>query len=561
MLRFLAFVARLNPLTVGLTLTVTVVAGLQPAAEFWAIKGLVDHLTAPFTWIAALCITVLAGDMLRGLLPYLTERLRQNTELAVEARLLERAARAPLTDLEGSEFFNVLTRAREGLKRDVSPLIGGVLGLIRTVSVLASVTAALATAHWGAALVVALSAGPFWLAEQQVSRRITFIWRGQTEERRRAKYLSDLLTQRQAALEIRLLDLAPELIHRWRENVYGPLRERLGIVAAAGRAQRVSGAVGAIAYGGAVVVLAVTAAAGRLSLGGLAAAVKVAQDFQGALHELVWTVGRLWRSGAFTEDVWRFLDMRPGEPVRPAMTTTNAAAILDGVSFTYPGADHPALRGVSFTVAPGELIAVVGENGAGKSTLVKLLLGLYHPTEGTLRLAEGTTSAPVFQDFVRYAMTAGENIGLGSVTHLHDRARVEAAAARADASELIEALPYGYDTLLSKEWEEGQELSGGQWQKLAIARGYMRDASLLILDEPTAALDPLAELEVFGRFKGLVAGKTGFLISHRLGAARLADRILVLKDGRLAEVGSHDELMALDGEYAALFRTQAGWYR
>jgi putative ABC transport system ATP-binding protein/ATP-binding cassette subfamily B protein len=227
---------------------------------------------------------------------------------------------------------------------------------------------------------------------------------------------------------------------------------------------------------------------------------------------------------------------------------------------------------VTFRVEPGELIALVGENGAGKSTLVKLLMGLYPPTEGSVQVdgtapasPEGAPVQPrmasVFQDFARYSIAAGENVGVGEVPAVTDMARIEVAAAGSGASAVIESLPHGYDTILGKQWAGGEELSGGQWQKVAIARGYMRLASLLVLDEPTAALDPLAELEVFRRFQALVKGRTAFLISHRLGAARLADRVFVLKEGRLVEAGSHDELMARNGEYAALFRAQAGWYQ
>jgi ATP-binding cassette subfamily B protein len=244
---------------------------------------------------------------------------------------------------------------------------------------------------------------------------------------------------------------------------------------------------------------------------------------------------------------------------------------LRNVSFRYPGKESWALRDVNLTIAPGEVIAFVGENGAGKSTLIHLLMRMYEPTEGEILYGGRPLReipldelhrriGAVFQDFVRYQFSVAENIGLGWVPALEDRARIEKAAGAGGADAVVSNLPRGYDTMLGGYFEAGQELSVGQWQKIAIARAFMRDAEVLILDEPTASLDAEAEHEMWKRFKALARGRTAILISHRMSTVRLAERIVVLRGGRIEELGSHAELLARDGRYAHLFRLQAAGY-
>jgi ATP-binding cassette, subfamily B, bacterial len=586
-MRFIRAVVRICPWPALLTALVTVVSGLQTAAEFWAVQGLINyvvqHLGAGFQWqavagwLAVLAVVALAGEMARGTQPFLYEWLRQDSELVLEGQLLDRAGRAPLLMLETPAFFDRYSRARDGLRRNVYDVIELTQSIATGLIAVVSVLAVLAVTHWGAMLAILVGAVPVFIMRQKVGETWVELFRGQTEQQRQAAYLSDLMTQRRAAQEIRLFGLAGDLLGRWRRVATGIMRERIGMTDKAARTDTLAGVVGAASFAGAVVLLGLSAMGGGLSVGAFAAAVKAAQDLQGSLGELVWHFGSLRRTAGFAGDFWDFLDSLPGAEQAPDEAIlvgdgTPVPVVCENVSFAYPGAGRPSLQDVTFRVEPGELIALVGENGAGKSTLVKVLMGLYPPTAGAVAVdgaapasPEGapvrTRMASVFQDFVRYSIAAGENVGVGEAPAVSDRTRIEVAATGSGASAVIEALPHGYDTILGKQWAGGEELSGGQWQKVAIARGYMRRASLLVLDEPTAALDPLAELEVFRRFQALVKGRTAFLISHRLGAARLADRVFVMKDGRLVEAGGHDELMARDGEYAALFRAQAGWYQ
>jgi ATP-binding cassette, subfamily B, bacterial len=295
---------------------------------------------------------------------------------------------------------------------------------------------------------------------------------------------------------------------------------------------------------------------------------------------VTWGVGSADNELRYMQDLLDYLDLPEGEPKNvtgiaiPALHGSQPPTIrFEDVTFTYPGVERPALIGINLTIAPGERLALVGENGAGKTTLAKLLLGLYHPTSGRITINGADMAAlppgwwqarvaAVFQDYVRYELTARENIGFGNLAQLHNRSAIDLAAARSGADRVIATLPAGYETVLGKAYDEsGQDLSLGQWQKLAIARAYLRDGAVLVLDEPTAALDARAEVEVYQQFRDMAQGRTTLLISHRLGSARLADRILVLDNGRIVEQGQHMTLLAHDGRYATMYRIQAHWYQ
>jgi ATP-binding cassette subfamily B protein len=312
----------------------------------------------------------------------------------------------------------------------------------------------------------------------------------------------------------------------------------------------------------------------QLTAGAFIALLLGLQQFNTLSGNLQWQFEYAYRATKEIQYVPEFLNLKSEDfhEAGPTAPPLSQEIIFEHVSFTYPGMEQPVLRDLNLRIQSGERIALVGENGAGKSTLAKLLLGLYQPDSGRI-LVDGVDLhkinldswrekvGAVFQDFMRYPLSVQENIGLGLLSKLDDLAAIKQAAEMSRASELIENLPQNYQTLLGKEFEGGHDLSYGQWQKLAIARAYLREAQLVLLDEPASALDARTEYEVYRQFRDVAQGRTIVLISHRLGSARLADRILFLQHGRITEAGAHDELIALNGSYAQLYTMQAAWYQ
>jgi ATP-binding cassette subfamily B protein len=331
-----------------------------------------------------------------------------------------------------------------------------------------------------------------------------------------------------------------------------------------------------VAYYGSYAWIILRTIVGLITLGDMTMFLSIFRQSQGSIRSLLDSLNRLYESNLFLDNLMTYLQLEP-RLVSPPNGRLAPEPILKGiefrhVSFRYPGSEVDVLRNIDLHIRPGERIALVGLNGAGKTTLIKLLTRLYDPTHGQV-LLDGVDLREfdlkslhqrfgvIFQDFVRYQFTVGENIAFGQVDALSDFGRIKDAADRGGAAAVIEALPEGYDTMLGRRWEKGHELSGGEWQKIALARAFMRRAEVLVLDEPTSALDAEAEYEVFRRFGELVEGRIAVLISHRFSTVRMADRIAVLSAGRIIELGSHDELIQLDGAYAHLFNLQAEGYR
>jgi ATP-binding cassette subfamily B protein len=336
------------------------------------------------------------------------------------------------------------------------------------------------------------------------------------------------------------------------------------------------GLLSTLAYYGSYAWIILRTIGGLITLGDMTMFLSIFRQSQGSIRLLLDSLNRMYESNLFLDNLMTYLQLEP-RLVSPPGGRIAPEPILTGiefrhVSFRYPGSDVDVLRDINLKIQPGERIALVGLNGAGKTTLIKLLTRLYDPTHGQV-LLDGVDLREydlkslhqrfgvIFQDFVRYQFTVGENIGFGQVDALADLGRIKDAADRGGAASIIEDMPEGYDTMLGRRWEKGQELSGGQWQKIALARAFMRRAEVLVLDEPTSALDAEAEYEVFRRFGELVEGRIAVLISHRFSTVRMADRIAVLSAGRIIELGSHSELMQLDGAYARLFNLQAEGYR
>jgi ATP-binding cassette, subfamily B, bacterial len=491
----------------------------------------------------------------------------------VEESVLEVAAAVDLLAFDTPAFHNRVQRMRLAGPQSLE-LVFGVSGLIRAAIGVVAVLITLITIEPVLVLMMSFVFLPAWLLASRRGEALwRFFWRMTPRDRER-QYLAGLLSDRDAAKEIRAFNLAPFLRKRHRVLYDERISELRQVTAKHMWRALVANA------GIALIFAATLLAVGWLTLSGgvplSAAGVAVAGI--GLVGERLTTAGyaagSLAESARYVDDYLAFVELLPrvrkAEPHTPAPGSFTEISV-DGVDFTYPTGNKPALRDVSLRIRTGEIVALVGENGSGKTTLAKLLAGLYRPTAGTITWdgvdIHGVDAtqlrsaiAAIFQDFVRFQLRARDNIGLGRVEAIDDLEDIRKAARQADADEFLNALPGGYETVLGPEFEGGSDLSVGQWQRVALARAFYRHAPLVILDEPTAALDPRAEHELFERIRALLAGRTVLLISHRFSSVRNADRIYVLQDGRVTEAGTHQQLMEFDGHYAELFQLQAAAY-
>jgi ATP-binding cassette subfamily B protein/ATP-binding cassette subfamily C protein len=567
----------------------TAVAALLPAPIAWVGKLIVDAVVlasrtgdaAARDRVARLVLVelaLMAATLVVGrLLGLLRELLRTHLGNRVNERILEKALTLEVRHFEDADVHDKMQNARREASARPLSLVMQVFGIAQNAVTLAALSALLwRLSPWSVLVIVAASI-PAFVAEARMSAESFRVNTWRAPEGRRLNYLEWILTRDSHVKEVKLFDLGPLVLGRYRD-LYRKFYEEDRRLALRRLASGVAFGLAALgAFYAMYALVAGRAARGDISLGDMTLYLVVFRQGQSAFQGILTAVGALYEDSLYMSNLFAFLDLPTGgerariDPPRTLPRGEPLEIRFEGVSFRYPGRTDWALRDVDLVLAPGETLGLVGENGAGKSTIVKLLLRLHDPTEGRItwggvdvrdldpRDLRGRIGA-VFQDFVRYQFSAGENIGLGNPARVDDRARIEDSARRAGAWPLVESLPAGLDTVLGGWFERGHEISAGQWQKLAVARAFMRDAELLVLDEPTAAIDAEAEHDLFLRFRELAAGRTAIVISHRFSTVRMADRIAVLHGGRLEELGSHRELVARRGRYAHLFSLQAQGY-
>ncbi len=585
LIRFLDWMIRTDPWRAVTSLILEFTTGLLPAATVWVVRELFDRglgvyegqlpVNAMFPWLALWAAVIVAETGIQTWTRLiLLERVKQELEDRLLEQLQVKSRALHLETFERADFHDLLRRAQEAAKPGFFLNLFGEIRSIFTGTVTA-VSVAVVVALWDPLLLVAIVLvslpPPMMSIIHDRGRFYTF--RRSTQAQRLRGYLERTLTEREAANEVRVFGLGPALTGWWEylywrvaKAIYQQLRRNWAL-------RGVLSAFSLLAFAAGVGWSAWAALEGGLSAGQFAAMIVALRQVRQSVDRVISRIGYLGIRLLNIADLFIYLDLGPEEPPGGAAVTSldRTPIVARGLSFRYPQSQRYALQEVTLTIRPGERVALVGANGSGKTTLVKLLLGLFHPTTGELFYGDlpaeranrhqfRDQSTAVFQDYTRFAFTLGENIGFGRWERMREQAEIETAARRGGADAVASRLPEGYDTLLGREFEGGTELSGGEWQRVAISRGFMRDADLVVLDEPTASLDPKAEADVFRRFLAMAGGRTTVVVSHRLGSARMCDRILVLKEGRLIEAGTHDELVARSGEYARMWALQAGWY-
>jgi ATP-binding cassette, subfamily B, bacterial len=562
--------------------------GILPLLSLFLLKLIIDQIAVSLTaanksaaFEHALFLLILSGCVM--LLTSVFTSLAEVVNAAqtyrvtdyIQELLFQKSSEIDLEYYENAKYYDTLQRAQQEAPFRPNQILNRVGQVLQNGISLAGILALLLSLYWGLAGVLFVAAFPALLVRLKFAK-IQYHWqRKRTALERRSMYLAVLLSHDQFAKEMRLFNLG-DLFRRqgrevrlqlYRENMRLMLRRAIASLSAESFAKVLTVAV--------FVFIAYETIQGRLKIGDLVLYQQALQRGEVALQGVLSGLSGLYEDNLFLSNLYEFLNLTPKikSPAQPKVFPNPVQQGIEvrDISFQYADTPRWALEGVSLKIQPGETIALVGENGCGKTTLVKLLCRLYDPTQGSI-LIDGIDICDfaiadlrqeisvIFQDYAKYFMSARDNIWLGNIQSSTDQ-DVEQAARRSGAHDVIERLPKGYDTMLGKLFENGEELSIGQWQKVALARAFLRNSQLIVLDEPTSAMDPMAEYEVFQRFRELTRDQMAVLISHRLSTVKMADRIYLMANGRIAEAGTHEELVQLNGSYAKLFESQAANYR
>ncbi|HEX9707122.1 MAG TPA: ABC transporter ATP-binding protein [Steroidobacteraceae bacterium] len=576
-------------LTIALAF-LTLVAGALPAAVAFVGAHIVDAVVAAIqaagddrtaltryalllVGVEGLLVATQAGVQ-RGV-SLCQSLLRAQLGQRVNVLILEKALTLELAHFEDSEFYDKLTRARREASSRPLSLIMRTFGLAQNgVSLVSYGTLLAQFSPWAVAILI-VAGLPAFMAETKFSGAAfrLFLWR--SPETRMQLYLETVLAREDHAKEVKLFGLGPLLLERYRSIFRKLYKEDRDLTVRRDTWGFLLGLIATATLYGAYAWVALATIASRITLGQMTMYVMLFRQGQAAVSASLSAIGGMYEDNLYLATLYEYLETpvegQKGEIVRGPQPQDGIRFM--NVSFSYPGSDKPVLVDVNLHIRPGESLALVGANGSGKTTLIKLLTQLYLPTAGTITLdgqdlrdweetALRQRIGVIFQDFARYQLMVGENIGAGDVRHFEDEARWREAAEKGLAAPTIESLPQGYRTALGKWFNQGRELSGGEWQKVALSRAFMRSqADILVLDEPTAAMDAAAEAAIYEHFRALTRGRIAILISHRFSTARMADQIVVLQEGRIAERGSHAELMQANNLYAHLFRLQARGYQ
>ena len=567
----------------------TLIAGALPALLAQVGRQIVDGIVhasqsglqadraSAIRWVGAeFGVVALIAAAQRGL-DVAESLLRVKLGHRVNVMILEKALQLELVHFEDAEIYDKMTRARREASSRPLSLVRRTFGLLQNLLSLTTYGAILLGFSPLAVLALAVAAIPAFVSETRFAGEAFRLFSWRTAETREQMYLETVVAREDYAKEVKLLGIGPMLVGRYTAIFDKLYDEDRKLTLRRGLWGTLLGLVSTGALYGAYAWIAWEASLGLITIGAMTMYLLVFKQGQAAFSAALRALGGMYEDNLYLSNLYEFLALdvskAPKGGAALAGLVPGDGLRFQGVSFTYPGAKTPALQGVDLHVRPGQRLALVGHNGSGKTTLVKLLTGLYTPSEGRILLdgrdlrdwdpaALRQHIGVIFQDFVRYQLSVGENIGVGDARHLSDEERWKRAAERGMAAPFVDTMPEGYKTQLGRWFKEGRELSIGQWQKVALSRAFMReDADILVLDEPTSAMDADAEAQVFDRVRAMAEHQMAILISHRFSTVRMADQIVVLDEGKIVERGTHTELMELSGRYAALFRLQAAGYQ
>jgi ATP-binding cassette, subfamily B, bacterial len=572
-------------LTISLAM-LTLAGGLLPSAIAFVGKLIVDSVVLAnrsgleldrqhaLIYVGLEAVTIVLLSAVQKGLVISQSLLRVLLAQRVNESILEKALTLDLAHFEDSEFYDKMSQARSQASSRPLSLITRTFGLCQSALTLITFSGLLWRFSGWAVVVLIVAAIPAFIAETRFSEHAFRLFRWRSPETRQQHYLETLLAREDYAKEVQLYQLGDMLLQRYR-NIFNMLYEEdRNLTIKKGVWGYLLGLLSTIAFYGAYAWIIIEAIAGIITLGEMTMYLVVFRQGQSTFASALTSIGGMYEDNLYLANLYEFLE----QPMPQSQGRITQGIVPDGirfenVSFSYPGSDRPVLNNISLHLPLGEKLAIVGENGSGKTTLIKLLTNLYTPTRGRI-LLDGVDLKDwdidvlrrrigvIFQNFVQYQFTVGENVGVGDVGHLDDRQEWEIAANKGMAKPFIDVLPEKFDTQLGKWFKGGQELSGGQWQKIALARAFMRsDADILILDEPTAAMDAEAEMNIFNHFRSLTQDRMVVLISHRFSTVRMADKIVVMANGEIVEQGSHSQLLKAGGRYAHLFSLQAAGYQ
>ena len=570
----------------------TIVAGLMPAAAAYLGQLIVDSVVAAQTalqqqnswqqarddalfWVAIEAVVIITLAFSERIISTCQSLLRALLGQRVNEMILVKAQTLSLSQFEDSEFYDKLTRARREASTRPLALVNKTLTLARQGISLVSYAFILLQFSVWALLLLLIGALPVFFAEAKFSGDAFRLFRWRSPDTRKQIYLETLLAREDSAKEVKLFELGPMLLSKYQAIFKTLFKEDRALTLKREFWGFILGCLGTLSFYGAYIWIVFATINGDLTLGEMTMYLLVFKQGQSSVSASLSAISGMFEDNLYLSNLYEFLE-QPTQQETGTLTqgqSPNQGVAFNNVSFIYPGANKPALNNISFTLKPGQKLAIVGENGSDKTTLIKLLTRLYTPSQGVITL-DGTPledwqpaalrarTSVIFQDFMRYQFTAGENLGAGNVESFNDRQAWQQAAQKGLAENFIAQLKDGYDTQLGRWFKDGQELSGGQWQKVALSRLFIRpEADLLILDEPTAAVDARAEAELFELINQYSEDKMTILISHRFSTVRNADHILVLDAGEIIEQGNHQQLLTLNGIYAHLYRLQASGFQ